>query len=111
LQQLDDNSAQPSGGAAGAKSHNFQGGQIVGLLGATKLEMVRALTAGQKEEFKALADLPELARRKVGSDLLAGRQRQQPIWDAMITAKVVVREHAARSKFRAAEVCRSERDH
>ena len=49
LQQLDDKSSQPSGGAAGAKSYNFQGGQIVGLLGAMKDEMVRAHTAGQLE--------------------------------------------------------------
>ena len=66
LQQLDDKSAQPSGGAADAKSYNFQGGQIVSLLGAMKDEIVRALTAGQKEEFKARADFPELARCKVG---------------------------------------------
>lgn len=60
LQQLDDKSAQPSGGAAGAKSYNSQGGQIVGLLGAMKDEMVRDLTAGQKEEFKALVDFQNL---------------------------------------------------
>lgn len=32
LQQLDEKASQPSGGAAGAKSFNSQGGQIVGLL-------------------------------------------------------------------------------
>jgi len=65
LQQLDDKSAQPSGGAAGAKSYNSQGGQIVGLLGAMKDEMVRDLTAGQKEEFKALVDFQNLRAAKL----------------------------------------------
>jgi chromosome segregation ATPase len=65
LQQLDDKSAAPSGAAAGAKSYNSQGGQIVGLLGAMKDEMVRDLTAGQKEEFKALVDFQNLRAAKL----------------------------------------------
>jgi len=55
----------PSGGAAGAKSYNSQGGQIVGLLGAMQDEMVRDLSASQKEEFKALVDFQNLRAAKL----------------------------------------------
>jgi len=56
---------QPSGGAAGAKSYNSQGGQIVGLLAAMQDEMVRDLSASQKEEFKALVDFQNLRAAKL----------------------------------------------
>lgn len=65
LQQLDEKAHQPSGGAAGAKSFNSQGGQIVGLLSEMNDEMVRDLTAGQKEEFKALVDFQNLRAAKL----------------------------------------------
>jgi len=65
LQQLDEKASQPSGGAAGAKSFNSQGGQIVGLLSEMSDEMVRDLTAGQKEEFKALVDFQKLRAAKL----------------------------------------------
>jgi len=65
LQQLDAKASAPSGGAAGAKSYNSQGGEIVGLLGSMKDEMVRDLTAGQKEEFKALIDFQNLRAAKL----------------------------------------------
>jgi len=55
----------PSGGAAGAKSYNSQGGEIVGLLGAMQDEMVRDLSASQKEEFKALVDFQNLRAAKL----------------------------------------------
>jgi len=57
--------AAPSGGAAGAKSYNSQGGQIVGLLAAMQDEMVRDLSASQKEEFKALVDFQNLRAAKL----------------------------------------------
>ena len=55
----------PSGNAAGAKSYNSQGGEIVGLLGAMQDEMVRDLSASQKEEFKALVDFQNLRAAKL----------------------------------------------
>ena len=120
LQQLDDKSAQPSGGAADAKSYNFQGGQIVGLLGAMKDEMVRALTAGQMEEFKALVDFQNLRAARLAeseatqnqleltetalADLLDRAAKAAADLEAMSAAKVVDQEHAARSKIRAEAV-------
>ena len=103
LQQLDDKASQPSGGAAGAKSYNSQGGQIVGLLGAMKDEMVRDLIAEQKEEFKALVDFQNLRAAKLAeieatqsqleltetalADLLDRAAKAKADLEAMIAAK------------------------
>lgn len=93
LQQLDDKAAQPSGGAAGAKSYNSQGGQIVGLLGAMKDEMVRDLTAGQKEEFKALVDFQNLRAAKLAE--IEATQKQLELTE---TALADLLDRAAKAK-------------
>jgi hypothetical protein len=67
---------QPSGGAAGAKSYNSQGGQIVGLLGAMQDEMVRDLSAAQKEEFKALVDFQNLRAAKLAEIEATNKQKE-----------------------------------
>jgi len=111
LQQLDDKSSQPSGGAAGAKSYNSQGGQIVGLLGAMKDEMLRDLTAGQKEEFKALIDFQNLRAAKLAeieattsqleltetalADLLDRAAKAKADLEAMIAAKAADEQFVA----------------
>ena len=66
----------PSGGAAGAKSYNSQGGQIVGLLGAMQDEMVRDLSASQKEEFKALVDFQNLRAAKLAEIEATTKQKE-----------------------------------
>jgi len=93
LQQLDDKASQPSGGAAGAKSYNSQGGQIVGLLGAMKDEMVRDLTAGQKEEFKALVDFQNLRAAKLAE--IEATQKQLELTE---TALADLLDRAAKAK-------------
>lgn len=93
LQQLDDKTSQPSGGAAGAKSYNSQGGQIVGLLGAMKDEMVRDLTAGQKEEFKALVDFQNLRAAKLAE--IEATQKQLELTE---TALADLLDRAAKAK-------------
>jgi len=93
LQQLDDKSSQPSGGAAGAKSYNSQGGQIVGLLGAMKDEMVRDLTAGQREEFKALVDFQNLRAAKLAE--IEATQKQLELTE---TALADLLDRAAKAK-------------
>ena len=67
---------QPSGGAAGAKSYNSQGGEIVGLLGAMQDEMVRDLSASQKEEFKALVDFQNLRAAKLAEIEATNKQKE-----------------------------------
>jgi hypothetical protein len=67
---------QPSGGAAGAKSYNSQGGEIVGLLGAMQDEMVRDLSAAQKEEFKALVDFQNLRAAKLAEIEATNKQKE-----------------------------------
>jgi hypothetical protein len=67
---------QPSGAAAGAKSYNSQGGQIVGLLGAMQDEMVRDLSASQKEEFKALVDFQNLRAAKLAEIEATNKQKE-----------------------------------
>merc|ERR1719181_1486196 len=84
---------QPSGGAAGAKSYNSQGGQIVGLLGAMKDEMVRDLTAGQKEEFKALVDFQNLRAAKLAE--IEATQKQLELTE---TALADLLDRAAKAK-------------
>jgi len=93
LQQLDDKASQPSGAAAGAKSYNSQGGQIVGLLGAMKDEMVRDLTAGQKEEFKALVDFQNLRAAKLAE--IEATQKQLELTE---TALADLLDRAAKAK-------------
>jgi len=93
LQQLDDKASQPSGAAAGAKSYNSQGGQIVGLLGAMKDEMVRDLTAGQKEEFKALVDFQNLRAAKLAE--IEATQQQLELTE---TALADLLDRAAKAK-------------
>jgi len=48
LEQNEEAQKAPSGGAAGAKSYDSQGGQIIGILSEMKDEMVRDLVAAQK---------------------------------------------------------------
>jgi len=67
---------KPSGGAAGAKSYNSASGQIVGLLGAMQDEMVRDLSASQKEEFKALVDFQNLRAAKLAEIEAANKQKE-----------------------------------
>merc|ERR1719265_986909 len=67
---------QPSGGAAGAKSYYSQGGEIVGLLGAMQDEMVRDLSAAQKEEFKALVDFQNLRAAKLAEIEATNKQKE-----------------------------------
>jgi len=93
LQQLDDKASQPSGAAAGAKSYNSQGGQIVGLLGAMKDEMIRDLTAGQKEEFKALVDFQNLRAAKLAE--IEATQKQLELTE---TALADLLDRAAKAK-------------
>jgi hypothetical protein len=66
----------PSGAAAGAKSYNSQGGQIVGLLGAMQDEMVRDLSASQKTEFKALVDFQNLRAAKLAEIEATNKQKE-----------------------------------
>merc|ERR1711907_543627 len=67
--------AQPSGNAAGAKSYNSQGGQIIGILGEMKDEMVRDLSAAQKAEFTALVDFQKLRAAKMAEVGAAEKQK------------------------------------
>jgi len=66
---------EPSGGAAGAKSYNSQGGQIIGILAEMKDEMVRDLSASQKAEFKALVDFQNLRAAKMAETAAAEEQK------------------------------------
>merc|ERR1719183_568707 len=66
---------QPTGQAAGAKSYNSQGGQIIGILSEMKDEMVRDLTAAQKAEFKALVDFQNLRAAKLAEIQAAVEQK------------------------------------
>jgi len=66
---------EPSGGAAGAKSYNSQGGQIIGILAEMKDEMVRDLSAAQKAEFKALVDFQNLRAAKMAETAAAEEQK------------------------------------
>ena len=66
----------PSGGAAGAKSYNSQGGQIVGLLNGMNDEMIRDLSASQKEEFKALVDFQNLRAAKLAEIEATTKQKE-----------------------------------
>merc|ERR1719424_2667426 len=84
---------QPSGAAAGAKSYNSQGGEIVGLLGAMQDEMVRDLTAGQKEEFKALVDFQNLRAAKLAE--IEATQKQLELTE---TALADLLDRAAKAK-------------
>lgn len=69
------NQKQPSGNAAGAKSYNGRGGQIIGILGEMKDEMVRDLSAAQKAEFKALVDFQNLRAAKMAEVAAAEKQK------------------------------------
>lgn len=66
---------QPTGQAAGAKSYNSQGGQIIGILSEMKDEMVRDLSAAQKAEFKALVDFQNLRAAKLAEIQAATNQK------------------------------------
>jgi len=68
--------AAPSGAAAGAKSYNSQGGQIVGLLNGMNDEMIRDLSASQKEEFKALVDFQNLRAAKLAEIEATTKQKE-----------------------------------
>jgi hypothetical protein len=70
-----ENQKQPSGNAAGAKSYNGRGGQIIGILGEMKDEMVRDLTTAQKAEFKALVDFQNLRAAKMAEVAAAEKQK------------------------------------
>jgi len=72
---IEQTEGQPSGGAAGAKSYNSQGGQIIGILGEMKDEMVRDLSAAQKAEFKALVDFQKLRAAKMAEVEAAKKQK------------------------------------
>lgn len=78
LEQSEEQSAQkqPSGQAAGSKSYNSRGGQIIGLLSEMKDEMVRDLTAAQKAEFKALVDFQSLRAAKLAEIEAANTQKK-----------------------------------
>jgi len=71
-----DGEAGPSGAAAGAKSYNSQGGEIVGLLGGMQDEMVRDLSASQKTEFKALVDFQNLRAAKLAEIEATNTQKE-----------------------------------
>jgi len=57
---------QPSGNAAGAKSHNSRSGQIVGILSEMKDEFERDLSASQKAEMEAEISFQKLQATKGG---------------------------------------------
>lgn len=63
------------GGAAGAKSYDSKGGQIVGILSAMKDEMVRDLSAAQKTEYKALVDFQSLRAAKLAEIQASTKQK------------------------------------
>jgi len=67
LEQSVEKAQQPSagGGAAGAKSYDSKGGQIIGILAAMKDEMVRDLSMAQRNEYKALVDFQNLRAAKL----------------------------------------------
>merc|ERR1719321_181982 len=73
---IEQTEGQPSGNAAGAKSYNSQGGQIIGILGEMKDEMVRDLGAAQKAEFKALVDFQNLRAAKLAEIEATEKQKE-----------------------------------
>lgn len=68
--------ASGGGAAAGAKSYNSQSGQVVGLLEAMQDEMIRDLSAEQKEEFKALVDFQNLRAAKLAEIEATNKQKE-----------------------------------
>jgi len=75
LEQNEEAQKAPSGGAAGAKSYDSQGGQIIGILSEMKDEMVRDLVAAQKTEYKALTDFQSLRAAKLAEIQATTKQK------------------------------------
>jgi hypothetical protein len=78
LEQSEQKSQAPisgGGAAAGAKSYNGQGGQIIGILAEMKDEMVRDLSSAQKSEFKALVDFQSLRAAKLAEIQASTKQK------------------------------------
>jgi hypothetical protein len=78
LEQSEEKAQAPisgGGGAAGAKSYNSQGGQIVGILSEMNDEMIRDLSAAQKTEFKALVDFQSLRAAKLAEIQASTKQK------------------------------------
>jgi len=76
LEQSEEKAPIEGGGAAaGAKSYNSAGGQIIGLLSEMKDEMVRDLSAAQKTEFKALVDFQSLRAAKLAEIQASTKQK------------------------------------
>lgn len=90
LEQNDDRA--PGGAAAGAKSYDSQGGQIIGILSEMKDEMVRDLTAAQKTEYKALTDFQSLRAAKLAEIQATTKQK-----DLKETALAELKDRAAKA--------------
>jgi DNA repair exonuclease SbcCD ATPase subunit len=76
LEQSEEKAPISGGGAAaGAKSYDSKGGQIIGILSEMKDEMVRDLSAAQKTEFKALVDFQSLRAAKLAEIQASTKQK------------------------------------
>lgn len=92
LEQNEEGQRAPTGGAAGAKSYDSQGGQIIGILAEMKDEMVRDLTAAQKTEYKALTDFQSLRAAKLAEIQATTKQK-----DLKETALAELTDRAAKA--------------